>query len=156
MKVLIVYDSVYGNTEKIARAISDAFTSQSEVSVHRAAEANPGDIKNLDLLIVGAPTQAGRPTQPVQKFLDQVPADALRNLGLASFDTRVKSGVAKLFGYAAGRIAKTLEKKGGKLTVQPEGFLVSGTQGPVLPGELERATAWGREILEKQKASNTE
>jgi hypothetical protein len=49
-------------------------------------------------------------------------------------------------GYAASTIAKTLEKKGGKLAVPAEGFFVTGEQGPLKDGELERAAAWARKV----------
>jgi flavodoxin len=51
MKVLIVYDSVYGNTEKIARAIAEAITPSNEVKVLRAAEANPSELAAINLLM---------------------------------------------------------------------------------------------------------
>ena len=67
MKVLIVYDSVYGNTEKIARAIGGAITG--DVKVLRAGEVNRAELEPIDLLIVGSPTQGFRPTMPVQSFI---------------------------------------------------------------------------------------
>jgi len=113
MKALVVYDSVYGNTEKIARAIGEALAPSGEVKIVRASEANPAALASIDLLIVGAPTQAGKPTLAVQEFLGKILANALKNIRVASFDTRVKVFIAKLFGYAAGRIADSLKAKGG-------------------------------------------
>ena len=60
IKTLIVYDSVYGNTEKIAKAIGDAIID--EVKVLRVGEVNISELKTFNLLIVGSPTQGGRPT----------------------------------------------------------------------------------------------
>ena len=56
MKILIVYDSAYGNTEKIVRAIAGAIPPSNEIKVLRAGEANPSALERLDLLIVGSPT----------------------------------------------------------------------------------------------------
>ena len=50
----------------------------------------------------------------------------------------------KLFGYAAKPIADRLKKKGGELTIPPEGVYVKGTEGPLKEGELERAADWLR------------
>ncbi|MCK4843467.1 MAG: flavodoxin domain-containing protein, partial [Dehalococcoidia bacterium] len=72
MKALIVYDSVYGNTEKIARAIAEAITPSGEVKVVGAGEANPSELASIDLLIVGSPTHGGRPTPAVQNLLNKV------------------------------------------------------------------------------------
>ena len=144
MKALIVYDSVYGNTEKIARAIGGAIAG--DVKVLRMSEVNPSELGSLDLLIVGSPTQGGRPTKAMQEFLDRIPADALKNVSVTSFDTRVKIVIARLFGYVAGRIAESLKGKGGHLAASPEGFIVKGNEGPLKEGELERATNWAKGI----------
>ena len=140
MKILIVYDSTYGNTEEIARAIGEAITG--EVKVLRVGEADPSE--TFDLLIVGSPTHGGRPTQAIQDFTKRVPA--LNGAPVAAFDTRLSTGLVKIFGYAAGRIGKTLEKKGGILVKPPEAFFVKGTKGPLREGELERAASWAGEI----------
>jgi flavodoxin I len=149
MKSLIVYDSIYGNTEKIARAVADAITPSGEVKVLQAGEANPPELESTDLLIVGSPTHGGRPTPPVQDFLNKVPK--LQGINVAAFDTRSQSKFARVFGNAAGRIARNLEKKGGTLVASPEGFLVTGTKGPLKEGELERAAGWAKGMLESKK-----
>jgi flavodoxin len=150
MKTLIIYDSAYGNTEKIARAIAAAITPADEVVVLRAGEANPLKLSLIDLLIVGSPTQGGRPTQAIQDFLSKIPVNGLKNMQVTAFDTRISAqekGVAlrilmRLLGYAAGRIAQGLQGKGGELAAPPEGFIVEGKEGPLKQGELERASAW--------------
>jgi flavodoxin len=151
MRILIIYDSVYGNTEKIARAIAGAITQFGEVKVLRVGEANPLELGSIDLLMVGSPTQGGKPTPAVQEFLSKIPANALKNINVASFDTRVKMFIAKLFGYAAGHIADSLKSKGGHLVAQPEGFIVKGNEGPLKEGELERAADWAKGILQSKK-----
>jgi len=151
MKALIVYDSVYGNTEKIARAIAGALTSSGEVKVLRAGEVNPSEFEAVDLLVVGSPTQGGKPTLAIQEFLSKIPANALKNVSVTSFDTRVKIFVARLFGYAAGRIAHSLKDKGGHMAVPPEGFIVKSREGPLKEGELERAAGWAKAISDSKK-----
>jgi len=149
MKVLVVYDSVYGSTEKIARAIGGAITG--EVKVLRPGEVNLSELQSIDLLIVGSPTQGGRATPAIQEFLSKIPANALKNISVASFDTRFSTRLVKIFGYAAGRIANILKDKGGHLVVPPEAFIVKGREGPLKEGELERAAVWAKGILESKK-----
>jgi flavodoxin len=144
MKALIVYDSQYGNTEKIARAIGGAIPGS---RVIHASEAGPSDLETVELLIVGSPTHGGRPMGAVQSFISKTPATAIKGINVAAFDTRFKSIFAKIFGYAAGRITDPLKKKGGNLLVSPEGFFVEGTKGPLKEGELERAASWAGEVL---------
>ena len=149
MKALIVYDSVYGNTEKIARAIADAITPSGEVKVLRVGEANPSELESADLLIVGSPTHGGRPTPAIQDLLNKVPK--LQGVNVAAFDTRIQTKLVRVFGYAAGRIAGNLKKKGGNLIASPAGFFVTGSKGPLKEGELERAAGWAKGILESKK-----
>ena len=149
MRALIVYDSVYGNTEKIARAIAEAITPSGEVKVLRAGEESPSELASIDLLIVGSPTHGGRPTPAIQDLLNKVPK--LQGINVAAFDTRIPTKLVRVFGYAAGRIARNLKGKGGTLIASPEGFFVTASKGPLKEGELERAAAWAKGILESKK-----
>ena len=149
MKTLIVYDSLYGSTERIAKAIGGAITD--EVKVVRPGEASPTGLESISLLIVGSPTHGGRQTVATREFISKIPANSLKNVRVTSFDTRIKAKWVKIFGYAAGRIADSLVDKGGTLVVPPEGFFVKSTRGPLEEGELERAAAWARGILESKK-----
>jgi flavodoxin len=154
MRTLVVYDSLYGNTEKIARAIAEAISG--EVEVIRVGEANPSDLASFDLFVIGSPTQGGRATQAVREFISGIPKDALKKVGVASFDTRISGkdrgiGVRILIGvigYAAGKIASALKKKGGNPVASPEGFFVEDKEGPIKKGEIERAESWARAIAE--------
>jgi len=146
MRILVVYDSLYGNTEKIAQAIGAALTG--EVQVSRVGEVDPSELSSFDLLIVGSPTHGGRASPAMREFLDKVEAPALEGTNVAAFDTRLSTRWVGIFGYAAGRIAKSLKKKGGTLVLSPEAFYVEGSEGPLKEGELERAAAWAKEIVQ--------
>jgi flavodoxin len=151
MKALIVYDSLYGNTEKIARAIAEAITPPAEVKVLRASEASPSELASIDLLIVGSPTHGGRPMPAIQDLLNKVPKLSLKGIKVAAFDTRIPTKLVRMFGYAAGRIARNLKGKGGTLIAPPEGFFVTASKGPLKEGELERASGWAKGMLESKK-----
>ena len=150
MKALIVFDSAYGNTEKIARAVAAGLAPSGDVKVLRAGEANISELESIDLLIVGSPTQGGRPTPAIQDFLNRVSEPAIKGISVAAFDTRISTRWVGIFGYAAGKIAGSLKAKGGTLTLSPEGFFVKGTEGPLKEGELDRAASWAREILQNK------
>ncbi|MGD8243985.1 MAG: flavodoxin family protein [Anaerolineae bacterium] len=144
MKAWIVYDSLWGNTEKIAEAIDDALAGEAEVL--RAVDVDPSAVDAIDLLIIGSPTHGGRPTEAVQGLLDQLAGTLPAGSHVAAFDTRLATRLVAIFGYAAARIARTLESAGATLLVPPEGFVVEGKEGPLRQGELERAAAWARQI----------
>jgi flavodoxin len=114
-------------------------------------EANPSELASVNLLIVGSPTHAGRPLTAVQGFLSKIPELSLKGVSVAAFDTRISKKIVGLFGYAAGHIAGDLKKKGGTLIASPEGFFVTGGQGPLKEGELERAAGWAKGIVQSKK-----
>lgn len=147
MKTLVIYDSVFGNTEKIAQSIAAAL----ETYAIPVSQADAAQMTGLDLLVVGSPTRAFRPTEGVTHWLDGLPKNHLAGARVAAFDTRIDletiDSKALRFlvdkgGYAAKTIAKALEKKGGQLAAPGEGFYVTGEQGPLKDGELERAADW--------------
>ncbi|RJR25773.1 flavodoxin family protein [Candidatus Microgenomates bacterium] len=152
MNILIAYDSVYGNTEKVARAIAEAFSNQ--VKLLQIKELKKQDLKALDLFIVGSPTHGGRPTPAVAKFLGGLEPNALSGVKVTAFDTRILAKdkgfglklLVQVLGYAASRIAKILKLKGGSLILEPEGFAVRDKEGPLEEGELKRALEWAEKI----------
>ncbi len=148
MKTLIVYDSVYGNTEKIAQSIGNAISGDTRVL--RAGEVKLHELESTDFLIVGSPTYAGRPTQPVKDFLSGIPKSLLKDISVAAFDTRMSIKIAKFFGHAANKIAKILVARGGNLALPPEGFLVKDKEGPLYEGEEIRAAGWAREVIKSK------
>jgi flavodoxin len=156
MKAMVVYDSAYGNTEKIAQAIGQALGPTEDVTTVRVGNVKPEQLAGFTLLVVGSPTQKFRPLGTITGFLKSIPRNGLNGVKVAAFDTRItqaeidKVGIlaffVKIFGYAAKPIASQLQKNGGKLVVAPEGFYVEGTEGPLVEGELERAADWARQI----------
>jgi flavodoxin I len=144
MKALIIYDSLYGNTEAIAKAIAAGFSG--DIRTKKVGDVTPDDIAWSKFVIIGSPTQGGRPTQAMRDFLAKLPGDAFTGKRLASFDTRAKSFIVKLFGWAADKLEGILKTKGGNVTAQAKGFFVQGTKGPLVIGEEEKATAWAKAI----------
>ncbi len=151
MKALIVYDSFFGCTEKIARAIAGALAPPGEVKVLRPSEVDPSDLQSVDLLIIGSPTRWTRPTKSIEDFLNKLPDSAVKGINIAAFDTRLPGKLVAISGVAAGKIVDNLKKKGGNLILPPEPFFVKARKGPLKDGEVERAAAWAKRILESKK-----
>jgi flavodoxin len=159
MKAWVVYDSVFGNTEKIAQAIGRALGPSKEVEIRRVGDVKPEEWTGATLLVVGSPTRGFRPTPAMSSLLKSIPANGLKDIRVAAFDTgialddidsRPLRGLVKLFGYAARPMAERLQKKGGELVLPPEGFFVEGTEGPLKEGELERAAEWVKQITKER------
>lgn len=139
MNVLVVYDSNYGNTKKVAEVIAKELRAKAEP----AWQLKDNEINDLDLLIVGSPINAWGPTAKIKNLLSSFYKDQLNGVKVAAFDTRVKLFI---HGDAAGKISRGLEKAGGTVVAKPQGFIVKGTEGPLLDGEIEKATQWAKSI----------
>jgi flavodoxin len=147
INALVVYDSQYGNTELIAKAIGEAIGAV--VKKPRFGELSAEELCTYDLIIIGSPTQEGKQLVSIKILLDTVPEEGLKDKKVAAFDTRHKWKVVRIFGYAAYYIADVLKRKGGNLIAPPEGFFVDSTKGPLIDGEIERAAAWSKSLAEK-------
>jgi hypothetical protein len=158
MNALVVYESIWGNTAAVARAIADGIGQGARAL--STAEATPGTLAGCDLLVVGSPllgfsvpnprmvdgirdnpAHAGHKTDtsqpPMSAWLETVPPGTAR---LATFETRIWWSP----GSAAKGIANALAERGYRpVDEKGERFLVKGSYGPLKKGELERARAWG-------------
>jgi menaquinone-dependent protoporphyrinogen IX oxidase len=165
MRVLVVYESMYGNTHVVASNIADGLRAAHEVSLVPVADATADLVAEADLLVVGAPThmhglstgssrQAARKAaaRPETKLtLDpDAGGPALRDWlsGLAdghvlaaAFDTRM-AGAPVLTGRASRGMSRLLRRHGCRLITPPESFLVTKLN-TLVDGESSRAREWG-------------
>lgn len=157
MKVLIIYDSYFGNTKNVATIIGDSLKDDNEVTILPVIEAKLTDLDQIDLLIAGSPTRAFRPTKKMVTFLKSIPSKSLKGIKVAAFDTRISledtnsrflNIMVSLFGYAADPLAKILTGKGGILLGEPFGFLVNDSEGPLKDGEKEKALLWKKQLID--------
>lgn len=150
MKISIIYDSLYGNTEKIAQTIKEVLEKKHEIDIKNVTEAKLKDFQEKDLVIIGSPTHTGRPSKAMQVLLNMLPKESLKGSKLAVFDTSMATykqnffmkGVIKFFGYSAPRVANILKKKGAEI-VSVQSFFVMNMKGPLKEDEVERAKKWG-------------
>lgn len=160
MKSVVVYESLWGNTAAVARAVAEGLGE--EARALPTAEAGPDVVGDADLIVAGGPVFAFHlssertrseirdnpdPAAPepdlsgpsIRVWLDRLPAGSA---AFASFDTEVRGP----FGKGAPTIARELAAKGYRRVAGPEGFIVQGKYGPLRDGELERARDWGRQL----------
>ena len=159
MKVLVVYESLWGNTAAIARAIAEGIGPQAQVLA--TGEATREALAGADLIVAGAPLHAfGLPREGRRKSIVTAPGKApepdfsnptlhswLEALPpgqgrVAAFETRFKGSP----GGATGGILRRLERKGYHRIAKGQRFLIKGTYGPLREGEIERAQQWGAEL----------
>lgn len=152
MNTLIMYDSTFGNTEHLARAMADELAYYGTVRLLRVPEGGTFERGEADVLIVGGPTQRHGTSLAMRAFLESMPRRTLRGLAAAAFDTRYHMAAWKS-GSAAQRIASRLKRAGALLVVPPESFFVAEREGPLEHGELERAVQWAEQIYAAFEAS---
>jgi flavodoxin len=139
--------------------MGSALEDQEGVAVLKVETVQMEQLSGLDLLIAGSPTRQFRATEAMRHFLDDIPANGLKGVKIAAFDTRIPDDTDSLIWrilvklslvrYAAKPISKALEKKGGQRVLPPEGFYVQDTEGPLQEGELERAANWAKQAFSK-------
>ncbi len=161
---------MFGNTRVIAEAIAQGMGSGADVRLVRVAEADDAVLQDADLLVAGGPTHIRSMSRPgtrkgtpsyvgkpgsdlvlepgasggpgVREWLNSLGA---MSIGAAAFDTRLKAP-AVLTGRASRAIARGLSRRGCSLVVEPQSFLVDKANH-LLPGEADRARAWGARII---------
>lgn len=148
MNTLVIYDSQFGNTEQVATQIAEALKEFGPVQIEHVEEFQPSTLANLDLLVIGCPTQAWRSTPAIRDFIAHLDQKTLEHLNIAEFDT-VLDMPRLITGSAAETIAKQLRRLGALQIVPPENFIVKGREGPLGDGELEHAIRWARSLHER-------
>jgi len=163
MDALVVYESMYGNTKQIAEAVAEGLASRLRVEVVEVGSAPAQVGAEVGLLVVGGPTHAfsmsrtstrqsaaEQATEPliskgdgVREWLATLRTSSA-GLGSAAFDTRIAK--PRLPGSAARGIARRLRRLGVRAAAPAQSFYVTGTQGPLVEGELERARQWGETL----------
>jgi hypothetical protein len=166
MKAVVVYESLWGNTAAIARAIAEGIGSDARAL--STSQASGQAIAGADLIVAGAPLIGFRlPTDSARRSIGQDRKHAQRPPDLsqpslrswlaalpkgsgrsAAFETRIKWSP----GSATGAIAKRLQGVGYRRIAKDQRFIVKGTYGPLQHGEMERAKAWGSELARLCKA----
>ncbi len=159
MEAIVVYESLWGNTAEVARAVAEGLGPGARAL--RTDEVTPEDVAGAELVVAGAPVFGFKlSSQKMRDGIRQSPGKGpapdlscplLRGWlaalpegpgWAAAFDTQVRGP----FGKGAPEIGEQLEAKGRVRIAEPQGFVVKGSQGPLRKGEAERARAWGEEL----------
>ncbi len=172
VSALVVHESSFGNTRAIAMAVAEgvaaALDDDASVAVSPTDRVEPVMTRAVRMLLVGAPTHAfalprqstredavrqgatGPAMSGVREWIAVLPVRS-KDAMAATFDTRVEV-MRHLPGSAATSALKQLGRHGYR-TVDHESFYVEGTPGPLLPGEEERAFAWGKQTATEMQAT---
>ncbi|MCX5046050.1 flavodoxin domain-containing protein [Aldersonia sp. NBC_00410] len=165
MRTLVVFESMFGNTERVARVVADEFARLGPVTVLNVDDA-PSTLDAFDFVVAGAPTHVFGLSRPqtradaatriefatvtgrhgLREWLDIV-SPASPDCPAATFGTRAAMPRV-ITGCAARAARRRLHRAGFRMVGKPGDFRVSGALGPLIDGELVRAGAWARELTD--------
>ena len=151
MKVLIVYDTKYGNTEKVAKLIAEGITSTegNEVIVNNVKDVKLKKEDSYDLILIGSPNHFGRHIGSVKKFINKLPKSQLKVNAYAVFDTYItadfEKAVKKMEQQISG-VMPDLTKASPGLSIKVEGTGTS--KGPIVNEELPKCKEFGIKLVQ--------
>ena len=165
MRALVIYESMYGNTQAVAVAIATGMADPDvEVTTCEVSQA-PTALDELDLVVAGGPTHAFSMSRAstredaatkghgpmisqdigLREWIDALePASPTARVAVATFDTRVRH--PRVPGSAARAARKHLRQHGFRAVDPATTFWVDGMEGPLLDGEEDRAQRWGADL----------
>lgn len=148
MNIMIVFESFYGNTERVAQTIADGLQQCGHVTTVRVSPDLPLDLASVDLLVLGCPIISWKPSMGMQAFIGKITPLEFRGKPFVCFDTRVR-GPKWIVGDACEGMTASLSAMGGRPLTPPEKFFVRSKQGPLEKDELEHAAAWTKILVQK-------
>jgi menaquinone-dependent protoporphyrinogen IX oxidase len=162
MKGIVVYDTSYGNTKKVAETIAETLRESGiEVDLFYVKDVKKLSAKDYNFLILGSPTRFGTMSFAMRSFLGKVKSEEWVNKPFTAFDTENPENIEKA--RAEKKEWSAAEKISGKLRDKKMNQLlpvlkavVFGQKGPLKEGEIERAKDFARELALKLKKEKFE
>lgn len=152
MKGMVVYDSSYGNTKKVAETIAETLRESGiEIDVSYVKDAKKLSAREYDFLVLGSPTKWGTMSFAVRGFLGNVKPKEWMNKPFVAFDTENPENIERNEGGAAEKMADKLKEKQMNQLAPVLKAVVLGWKGPLQEGEIERTRAFARELAGKLK-----
>ena len=152
MKGIIVYDTSYGNTKKIAETIAEILKESGiEVGLFYVKDVKKLSAKDYDFFVLGSPTKFGTMSFALKFFLGKVKSEEWMKKPFAAFDTENRENLEKKEWSAAEKISEKLRDKKMNQLLPVLKALVLGQKGPLEEGEIERTKDYARELAIKLK-----
>lgn len=148
IRAIVIYDSIFGNTEKIAKALARGLEKQGVcVDCRKVDKVEASDVIDYDFIAVGGPTHLAGVSKPMKKFLEKIDEADLRDKKGFCFDTRNHSRLNMFdLNSASKRIEKKMKKKKVNMIKQHESAIVEGREGPLEKGAETRFERIGNEL----------
>ncbi|WXG44749.1 MAG: flavodoxin domain-containing protein [Promethearchaeati archaeon SRVP18_Atabeyarchaeia-1] len=161
MKGIVVYDTSYGNTKKIAETIAETLRESGiEVNLFYVKDVKKLNAKDYNLLVLGSPTRFGTMSFAIRSFLGKLKSEEWMNKPFTAFDTENPENIEKARAEkkewsAAEKISEKLRDKKMNQLLPVMKAVVLGQKGPLKEGEIERTRDFARELALKLKKEKT-
>lgn len=143
---VIVYESVYGNTKKVAESIAEGMRKNEGVmcKVVKTSEVHTDDLDDYDIILFGCPNHNQEPARNMSKFIERAAIVNLEGKVGAAFDTY--TGGNK--GIALFKLESFIRKhlRGFELKVDGLSIEVADRKGPLVENAISDAQEYGRKI----------
>ncbi len=150
-KVIVAYESKYGNTKLVAEKIIEGMKEVKGIktALGELKEIDLNEIPDYDAILVGSPNHFGGPTRGVKKFIDKLGKLNLEGKMFAVFDTYI-GGV---FEKAVKKMEKKIKEKApGLKQIAPRlSIKVQGMKGPILEEDFPKCKEFGKTIATQMK-----
>ena len=150
-KVIVVYESKYGNTKLVAETLIEGMSEVKgiEVVLNELKEVDLNKVPDYDAILIGSPNHFGGPTRGIRKFIDKLGKLPLNGKVFAVFDTYIRGDFEK----AVKKMEKRINEKvpGLKQIVPGLSIKVQGMKGPILEEELPKCKDFGKKIANQLK-----
>ena len=154
MKVIIVYESKYGNTKRVAETIIEGINEIGEIDVFfkELKEVKLENVPDHDAILIGSPNHMGGATKGIKGFIEKLGKLQLNEKMFAVFDTYTK----KDFEKGVKNMEKLIAEKvlGLKQIVPGLSIEVQGVKGPIVETELPKCREFGKRIATQLKESH--
>ena len=150
-KAIVIYESKYGNTKRVAETIIAGINEieRIEAVLKEPKHAEPTEVFDYDVILIGSPNHIGGPTRGIKKFIDKLGKTGLEGKLGAVFDTYMGGD----FNKAVRKMEKRINEKipGLKLITSGLSIKVGGFKGPIVEGELPKCKEFGNKIAKQMK-----
>ncbi|NHJ01782.1 MAG: hypothetical protein EAX86_06535 [Candidatus Heimdallarchaeota archaeon] len=152
MKILVAFDSKYGNTKTVAETIVDGMEAIGDINV-TLINMKKVDFKKLDeydAIVMGCPTHFGKATRTAMKFIERLGKTSETGKPIATFDTYFKTDFEKAVKKMEKKIRE--EISGSQLLLPSLSIEVEDMKGPILEKELPKCREFGKRIVSQLKS----
>lgn len=157
VKVLVAYDTKYGNTQRVAELIAEGLKAAgAEAVVENMKKVNVDEMLGFDAILIGSPNHMGRPTRTFKKFVSKLQKTDMKDKSLAAFDTYIgQKDEQEVIQPGGGEFQKALRRMENqlkdkvphlKLITPGLSIAVGGMKGPILDVDLPKCNEFGQKI----------